>query len=218
MRVAPFVALGAVLAMVAIAVVRLLGGGAEVFPTSAATLPPRVEPAARTGAAADDQAAALPLRPDGLGDLPFGTPADAALEQLTARLGPPDGQADLFCEADATVPVAELTEWTDLGVIVWDGQLRGWMLSEAGGASLDLRTDAGIGLGSSVNELRERYGDQLTVRPVEPVDQALGDLHFTIGPTDPATGHGLSGHVTGDERTGTVNGLLGGPGPCRERP
>lgn len=108
-------------------------------------------------------AAQVVLSPDGLGPLRFGTQAARALAGLTQALGqaePPTPVPDPACGATRRF------QWKNLTVLVNEvsgrsgttAGLAGWSLS---GTGVDLRTDKGIGAGSTVKALRTAYGDSV---------------------------------------------------------
>jgi hypothetical protein len=126
----------------------------------------------------DDEPAApaleesISLRPDGLGIVAFGTPADQALAALEGLIGsPPAGECD---RADWVV----YREWPDLGLAIgvslpgweqYDGVSRfvGWVYSGAASGPL-LTTPEGVTVGTTLAELRAAYGDALVVHDDEP--------------------------------------------------
>jgi hypothetical protein len=119
-------------------------------------------------------AASLVLSPDGLGAVPFGTQAARALHGLTQALGqaetvgPVPGGMD--CGATRTF------RWKNLEVLVNEASARsgsrpglvGWSMGVAASTPLDLRTEKGVRIGSTVGTLKAAYGESVSVIQGEP--------------------------------------------------
>ena len=115
--------------------------------------------------------AALVLSADGLGPLRFGMQAARALSGLTQALGraePPTLVADsVVCGA------TRIFKWKGLTVLVNEVSSRavstsglvGWSLSGPAPAPADLKTDKGIGVGSTVKALKAAYGAAVALAP-----------------------------------------------------
>lgn len=173
----------------------------------------------------DERDAAVPasagvvLSRDGLGVARFGDEAEAALAKLRDAMGTPNTLSKwLPMERSlwGTCPGSEVrgAKWGDLWVLFSDRSelseqrhLSGWLL---GGSSAlgrtELKTSEGIGLSSTLAELRAAYGDRLTLEP-----SGLGQRFFV----EPAEGEKagsrlLAGTVSGDEDDDTVGSLRGG--------
>ncbi len=134
------------------------------------------------------------LNPDGLGLVAFGDPAESVVARLSAVLGPPvDDRPVGSC---ATGEADRLVQFGELGVVLaGDGAAQrfvAWDVGLASGATPVLRTAEGVGVGSTLSELRAAYPDQLEVEP----DAAFGP-RFEV--------RQRSGAMTGT-LTGTANG------------
>ena len=174
----------------------------------------------------------LVLRGDGLGAWMLGSDADTVVDGLTEVLGPPSTDTGWRSSEDDESPVwgcpppqARRVGWLDLTVYLHaspdeplpadfgidyapaDG--RPYFLGyQAGG---DLRTDAGIGVGSTLAELRAVYGTDLVLF----VNEYLLEWRFRVGSTGI---HGdLSAAATSpddtaepEDATTTITGLHAG--------
>ena len=156
--------------------------------------------------------------------LAFGTEAEAALEVLVTTLGPPDedtGWIPSFsgfgtCPGEQVRVIRWVTLWAYLtdGGTEWrnDGvpHLFSYIyaLSPTETRSLDLLTEAGIGLGDTVKALRDAYGDTVEIAYEDFIDGYL----YTIDLAPPAR---LSGGLTGDGNKDLVTSVDGGQG-CGE--
>ena len=144
------------------------------------------------------------LAPDGLGIVAFGDDGETVLATLAGVLGPPIDDRPLgSCpsgEADRLVQFAELA------VLFGGGRLVAWDVGPASGTLPPLATAEGIGVGSSVAELRGSYGERLRLDPDDP----FGPV-FEI--TTPPPGR-LAGTLTGTGPTDTVASLSGGAASC----
>jgi hypothetical protein len=202
----------ALVAVAMLAVLRLFDG-ADAFPTSAASLPPRNDGTVPS-AAASASGADIALTMDGVGGLAFGTPMDDAVEQLTGWLGAPDeGPTDFFCEMEGP-KVGELYAWKALIVMSKDGELHGWGVgTEDAEPPTGVRSDVGVGLGATVADLQQAFGAQLDLftqeRPGEPPQPS-----FVVGATEDPQGRPLAGWLTGLEPADTTTALNVGS-PCR---
>ena len=112
----------------------------------------------------------LLLTRQGLGGVPVGATLDEFAKGL-GRSPTPMSATDRSVFADHSCVVRQLTRLRGVGLMVIgdnpDGQVR--RISVAGGS--DIRTDAGIGLGSSLDAVRSAYGPGID----EPFD------HFPVG-------------------------------------
>lgn len=110
----------------------------------------------------------LVLSPDGLGPLTFGTQAAQALKGLTQALGRAETWRSI--PGGTGCAATRVFTWKNLDVVVNEataasGSLRGlvgWTVRSAEPA-LGLTTDQGIGIGATVADVREAYGDSVTI-------------------------------------------------------
>jgi hypothetical protein len=205
----------AVVAVAAFAVTQSLRAS-DAFPTSTASLPPRLNPTAEAGApTASGAAADIALTTDGIGELAFGTPPDEAVEQLTEWLGAPDeGPVDFFCQQTGE-KVGDHYMWDGLVILMWDGGLNTWVVStELGEPAPNVRLDVGVDIGSTVADLQRVFGDQLQLYDEE-VPGAPPIPAFVVNSTDDEDSHKLVGSVTGHEPADRVEALRVGS-PCPE--
>jgi hypothetical protein len=112
--------------------------------------------------------AELVLSADGLGPLRFGTQAAQALSGLTQAFGraaPPTRITDAACGA------TRIFKWNNLAVLVNETSGRfgtpaglvGWSLGAEAPSPLGLKTDKGIGIGSTVKALKAAYGNSVAI-------------------------------------------------------
>jgi len=165
-------------------------------------------------------AGVVPSR-EGLGVAALGQDADEALAALEAAMGrpntvtrwlPPEHSLWGRCPGKRV----RGAKWGDLWVLfgedtpLGEGRyLFGWMLGQAGvSGATGLRTAEGIGIGSTVAELRAAYGDRLELAPYE-----LG-ARFTVSAEggQPATAE-FGGVAAGTGDADPVRTLRGGL-PC----
>ena len=113
--------------------------------------------------------AALVLAPEGIGPLPFGMQAARAMNGLTQALG--------RAEKVTPVPSADSCgatrsfRWKNFDVFVNEVSSRsggnpglvGWSLSATAPSSIGLKTDKGIGIGSTLAAVKAAYGSAVTV-------------------------------------------------------
>lgn len=152
----------------------------------------------------------LELRPDGLGPVDFGAPMDAAVEALTGLLGPPardevhetPPQPDVEIFEVVGYPArvyARFMSWErpDLQVMFSDADgfrddgephLNGWVYHGPGEYGPELVTAAGIGVGATVPELEEAYGDDVTLQPEQ--DEITGRWHWQVRTSLPSPWEG----------------------------
>ena len=113
--------------------------------------------------------ASVVLAPDGLGSLAFGMQAARAMNGLTQAFG----------RAEQITPVPEgancgatrMFRWKDFDVLINEVTARsggnpglvGWALGAPAPGSLGLKTDKGIGIGSTVAAVRAAYGPAATI-------------------------------------------------------
>ncbi|HJU51074.1 MAG TPA: hypothetical protein VJ815_01955 [Acidimicrobiia bacterium] len=158
------------------------------------------------------------LAGDGIGEIGLGTPAEAAISQLSATLGLPDDDTDWTANL-GTCPGTEsrIVRWSSLQIFLTDGETAwatephffhyGQSLAAGGGEYLDLRTEKEIGIGSTISELKSAYGEAVIVGD----DPAFGP-YWEVAGTDPSY---LWGTATGVADDSVIDALSGGAG-CGE--
>ena len=148
------------------------------------------------------------LGPFGLGVVSFGVEAATALAALEARLGPPVDDRPLgSCpsgEVDRVVQFAELSV-----LVEGSGDSERFVAWDLGATSTGrprLTTAEGVGIGTSLVELRSVYGDRLRLAR----DDAFGPA-FEVEVDPPGR---LGGTLTGIADDATVATLSGGRASC----
>ena len=127
------------------------------------------EPTEPTTATTALSLTALVLAPDGIGPVPFGMQAARAMNGLTQALG----------RAETVTPVPDsancgatrIFRWKDFDVLINEVTARsggtpglvGWSLGATAPSSVGLKTDKGIGIGSTLAAVRTAYGSAVTV-------------------------------------------------------
>lgn len=161
----------------------------------------------------------VPLRADGLGVTAFGDMPEYALAALTAALGEPSSDTtEPAFSSYGTCPGTTLRAvgWGGLVVLITDGATAYGIESGPhffaymyrSDDSLGLATPEGIGLGSTVAEVRAAYGEQVRVNP----EQEVFGPSFEVGAYGPG---GVYGLLDGTDDTSTVTEVAAGQ-PCGE--
>lgn len=166
---------------------------------------------------------AVELSRDGLGVVALGEGAETALEELRGALGRPNTVTRWLPKERSLwgrCPGEQVrgAKWGDLWVLFSDEtelgsgpHVFGWILGLAGMSDerLEVRTAEGIGVGSSIAELRAAYGERVAFEPYE-----LG-VRFTVAPPEGQHPSGLmlTGTAAGQDDEDTVRALRGGL-PC----
>jgi len=191
----------------------LLLAGCDHGP-AASSLAGGVTPPAPAGTGTTDSPPAGPplsvssLAPaaDGLGPVIFGTEAARALAELTQALGP--SEKPTLVAAGTSCDATRMFQWRNLQVLVNEvmpgagttAGFVGWSLTAGGRVPLSLKTDKGVGIGSTLAALRSTYGGNLAIVQTEPVPV------FTI--TTPAGV--ITGQLDGQAPASTVRTLRAG--------
>lgn len=188
--------------------------------TSTVPAPPVPAPSApsTTGAGAPTEHSTVLLRPDGLGVTAFGDMPEYAIAALTAELGEPTrDKTEPAFSSFGTCPGTTLraVEWGGLAVLITDGAtaygIEGgphfFAYQYRSDESLGLVTREGVGLGSTVADLRAAYGAEVRVSSEQyaPADPAAAS--FEVGAYGPA---GLYGFLDGTADTSTVTEIAAG--------
>jgi len=154
------------------------------------------------------------LNESGLGDVLFGLDPDTVVADLTARFGAPDQDSDWIPSVPnifGTCPGESMRAigWGSLVTIFVDegrSDLGGWFYTytygydyseNIGGVDprrLELRTGDGIGLGSTVDDLRSIWGDNVAIE---------GDIDLDIW-TFTAPEEGFKGLLSGPDASAVV--------------
>lgn len=148
------------------------------------------------------------LAADGVGAIKFGTDNAAnVLKRFIEALGPPEkdqrlpagtacGATRRFVWANFQVLVNEVTSMSGAG----KPGFAGWFLGPLAGAALDFKTDKGIGIGSTVADIKAAYG---TDHQIARGEQGWG---FTIT----APGGIIIGQFDGGADTNKVKNIQAG--------
>lgn len=147
-------------------------------------------------------AAAIVLRVDGLGLVDFGDPKDTAISAISAALGTID-ETGTGCELGGPGPTT--ARWKELRVEFADGVVRSYNVRPPAGVVpvLNLKTEAGIGLGSTVAQLKTAYGSRLSIPGLGP-EFDPGSFGISFPDTDGV----ILGTITDTSDTGTVTAIF----------
>ena len=107
--------------------------------------------------------------PAGIGPLPFGMQAARAMSGLTQALG--RAEKVIPVPADTNCGATRVFRWKDFDVLINEVSARsggtpglvGWSLGTAAPSPLGLKTDKGIGIGSTLAAMKGAYGAGVTV-------------------------------------------------------
>ena len=169
-----------------------------------------------TATAVDQVTGSLALRADGLGMLRFGEPADSAILRLVQAVGgQPTGDSTItgVMPGGFSGRTVRFVEFGQLSVILSDGtyyrddgilHFAGWTLD--GTDPSELVTPEGITLGSTVDDLRAAFGEQLRL-PTTP-NECTGTWDFGVGPSE----LGLEGDLAGPPTDGSSSVIRLGAG------
>ncbi len=153
-------------------------------PTASASAVP--SPAPPTPAATAAPPAELRLNGDDLAVTSVGAPSAEAVAAVAAVLGPP---ANDPAPSTACVGAGEReVEWADFRLAITGGHVGGWTSTDG-----RLFTPSGVGIGTTVTQMLEVYGDRLELYEPSP-DSGPG---FTVAGVE--LGGSLTG-TTGDDR------------------
>jgi hypothetical protein len=162
--------------------------------------------------------APLVLHPDGLGAIDLGAEYDTVVAMVTERLEEASSDSGWIAARGefGTCPgtVVRVVRWDSLRLFFSDGPTE---FAEEGrhlfyysqstveaDNVLDLATPEGIELGSTVEELQEAFGDDLTIESTI----SFG-VNFVVDPPGPGL---LSGNLTASSPDGSVTSIGGGFG------
>lgn len=180
-------------------------------PTTRTTVPPTTETTTTT-------LAPLVLGPDGLGPVSLGATPEEAIATVSERLGGASSDSG-WVNAQGTFGtcpgnIVRVVRWQSLRLFFSDGPTA---FGEDAGhlfyysqssvqteVVVALTTDAGIGIGSTVEELTAAYGDRLTIESTSPFG-----VTFTIESARPGL---LSGTLSQSIPEGQVTSVSGGFG------
>lgn len=162
--------------------------------------------------------APLILRPDGLGAVDLGDDAETVIAAVVERLEGASGDSGWVAARGqfGTCPgtVVRVVRWDSLRLFFSDGPtefaegVRHFFYYSQSTVEaerlLDLATPQGIELGSTVEDLEEAYGDQLTIEST---------ISFGVNFVVDRPGRGLlAGNLTSSSPEGTVTAIAGGFG------
>ena len=194
--------------------------------TTETTAPPTTEPTTTT-TQPDTTATTGPTTPtlppvrlesDGLGIVEFGATVEETLEAVGSRLGRADADSGWVSATGTfgTCPgsLVRVVRWASLRLFFSDGptefgeEMRHFFFYSQSPveteAVIDLKTEKGIGIGSTVAELRTAYGPDASI-----TSDARFGVTFAIDTGSPGL---LSGTLTESIDTGQVTSLAGGFG------
>lgn len=147
-------------------------------------------------------AAGLVLRPDGLGLVTFGMTKIDTVSALQDVLGAVD-ESGPGCEPAG--PTANFIRWDELRLQFVGDQFDSYNVRPPNDVApvLGLKTDEGVGLGSTVAELEAAYGSRLAIPGLPP---EFGGNDFAVSFTD--TDRKLFGSLSDTTTAGTVRGIF----------
>lgn len=162
--------------------------------------------------------APLVLEADGLGPVEFGATPEEAIAEVTARLGPASSDSGWVNSRGTfgTCPgnLTRVVRWESLRLFFSDGptdfgeDVYHFFYYSQSSVETDvviaLRTAAGIGIASTVEELTDAYGNRLTIESTSPFGAT-----FSVADGGPGL---LSGTLTESVPEGQVTSLAGGFG------
>jgi hypothetical protein len=132
----------------------------------------------------------LVLSPDGLGPLHFGEASGSVVGRLTTALGRPDKDAPV--PPEKRCGATRLVEWSNLQILVNDAPdapsrstgFVGWFYGlPSPKPSLFLKTENGVGLGTTVAALKAAYGDGVDIERGEqgPAFSVMAESGILLG-------------------------------------
>lgn len=162
--------------------------------------------------------APLVLEADGLGPISFGATPEDTIAEVSARLGPTTSDSGWVSSRGnfGTCPgnIVRVVRWESLRLFFTDGptdfgeDIQHFFYYSQSTADttvvIDLTTSAGIGLGSTVEELNDAYGRRLTIESSSPFG-----VTFSVSTDGPGL---LSGTLTESVPPGQVTSVAGGFG------
>lgn len=177
--------------------------------TSAPTTVPTTVPAGPAAPPAPQVIESLALRPDGIGELDFGTPMADVVAAVTAELGPPtipgEPVTGPLCTEDPTATVSDAIQWPGV-TLYFAGQdadslrLVGWHVALLPDATFQLRMADGPAMSDPISAWESAYGDALELR-AEPDDgDGSATLHVAVQLS--------TGRVSGVEVQGSGSGRV----------
>ena len=142
------------------------------------------------------------LRPDGLGVVAFGGTKDATLAALVTAFGPVDGTGT-GCELAG--PDVTTAGWDELRVQFVGTMFDSYTVRPPNGGEpvLNLKTEAGVGVGSTVAQLQAAYGSRLTIPGLGP---EFGGDDFSV--SFPGTDRKIFGSLTNTTAAGAVRAVF----------
>lgn len=171
------------------------GGGDASTSTTAATSTTSTTPASPASTTAADEAAVSPSTAGievGGSMFAFGGDGGEVVDAVSAALGDPADESDI---AECPAGPATGARWGgQIQLVLQEGAFVGWSMA----ATSTLTLADGLAIGSTLQDVRDRYAD-VTVDP-----------ESTLGIELYSESAGLSGLVTEDSPTGTVDALWAG--------
>lgn len=188
--------------LVVMALALLAGCGQDAVPESTETpdATPTASVAPSSSIVVSPEVPDLVLTATGLGPLVFGTPRAEVLAELESRFGAPDDSGP-GCELRG--PDVTFVAFKEL-FVTFDGDTFVDYNYRGADPALNLTTEEGIGVGSTVAELQATYEDRLTI-PGLP-EEVFGGEDFAIA--FPGTEEFLLGGITSTAEDGTVTGFF----------
>jgi hypothetical protein len=189
--------------------------------TAEATTTTAAETTTTTEAATTTTAPEVFLTPQGIGDIRFGTDPDTAIGELTELFGDPDEDSDWVesFSVFGTCPGTEVrvVRWESLQAYFTDGATE-WSPEgirhffhysqsvpvEPDAPVIQITTEEGVRLGSTVAELESAYGDDVTISD----DPVFGSTWQVDAPGADFIGGYLTG-ITQEHVVTAINGGIG---------